>query len=116
MTGGNIAAEFHAAAIGRLDAPFLLDGQRSWTYGEFFDQVRVYAAVLIDAGAQPGDRVLVHVEKSPEAVALCLLRLPCVCPMLPRVRALRASVSAHSKRPRVAPLPPFCTPSMPLRV
>ena len=69
MTGGNIAAEFHAAAIGRLDAPFLLDGQRSWTYGEFFDQVRVYAAVLIDAGAQPGDRVLLHVEKSPEAVA-----------------------------------------------
>ena len=37
MTGGNIAAEFHAAAIGRLDAPFLLDGHRSWTYGEFFD-------------------------------------------------------------------------------
>ncbi|MEK9526064.1 MAG: AMP-binding protein, partial [Acidimicrobiaceae bacterium] len=72
MTGGNIAAEFHAAAIGRLDAPFLLDGQRSWTYGEFFDQVRVYAAVLIDAGAQPGDRVLVQVEKSPEAVALYL--------------------------------------------
>ena len=82
MTGGNIAAEFHAAAIGRLDAPFLLDGQRSWTYGEFFDQVRVYAAVLINAGAQPGDRVLVHVEKSPEAVALYLRasgQAPCTC-------------------------------------
>ena len=72
MTGGNIAAEFHAAAIDRLEAPFLLDGKRPWTYGEFFDQVRGYAAVLIDAGAQPGDRVLVQVEKSPEAVALYL--------------------------------------------
>ena len=72
MTGGNIAAEFHAAAIDRLEAPFLLDGKRTWTYGEFFDQVRVFAAALVDAGAQPGDRVLVQVEKSPEAVALYL--------------------------------------------
>ena len=63
MTGGNIAAEFHAAAIDRLEAPFLLDGKRTWTYGEFFDQVRVFAAALVDAGAQPGDRVLVQVEK-----------------------------------------------------
>ena len=62
MTGGNIAAEFHAAAIDRLEAPFLLDGKRTWTYGEFFDQVRVFAAALVDAGAQPGDRVLVQVE------------------------------------------------------
>ena len=31
MTGGNIAAEFHAAAIDRLEAPFLLDGKRTWT-------------------------------------------------------------------------------------
>ena len=30
------------------------------------------AAALVDAGAQPGDRVLVQVEKSPEAVALYL--------------------------------------------
>ena len=35
MTGGNIAAEFHAAAIDRLEAPFLLDGKRTWTYGKY---------------------------------------------------------------------------------
>ncbi|MEO0493206.1 MAG: AMP-binding protein [Actinomycetota bacterium] len=70
MTGGNIAAEFLAAAAGRLDAPFLIDGERTWTYGEFFDRVRSQAAALAEAGARPGDRVLVQVEKSPDAVAL----------------------------------------------
>ena len=70
MTGGNVAAEFLAAATGRLDAPFLIDAERTWTYGGFFDRLRAHAAVLADAGAQPGDRVLVQVEKSPEAVAL----------------------------------------------
>ena len=70
MSGGNVAAEFLDAAARRLGAPFLIDVASTWTYGQFFDRVRTYAAVLATAGATPGDRVLVQVEKSPEAVAL----------------------------------------------
>lgn len=66
----NLAVDFFDAASTRVEAPFLIEPQRSWTYGAFYDRVRVFAAVLIEAGAAPGDRVVVQVEKSPDAVAL----------------------------------------------
>lgn len=67
----NFAADLLAAAGDRPEAPFLTDDDgRTQTYGEFFDRVRGFAAVLAEAGATPGDRVVVQVEKSPEAVAL----------------------------------------------
>ena len=74
MTGGedrNFAGALLAASAERLDSPFLTDDDGTTiTYGGFYDQVRSYAAALLDAGAAPGDRVLVQVEKSPQAVAL----------------------------------------------
>ncbi|MEM9465534.1 MAG: AMP-binding protein [Actinomycetota bacterium] len=66
----NLVGEFVAAAEPRLDTPFLIDGDEIWTHRRFYDRVRAFAAVLVDAGAEPGDRVLVQVEKSPDAVAL----------------------------------------------
>lgn len=67
----NFAADLLAAAGARPDGDFLIAvGGPSITYGAFFDRVRSYARALADAGAAPGDRVLVQVEKSPEAVAL----------------------------------------------
>ena len=98
MTGGNVAAEFLAAASDRLDAPFLIDAGRTWTYGEFFDRVRSHAAVLADAGAQPGDRVLVQVEKSPEAVALyvaCLWAGTAHVPLNPAFAKALIQLLAH---------------------
>ena len=68
----NVALEFVDAARDRLDHAFLIEPDRTRTYGDVFDRARAMAAVLIDAGAEPGDRVLVQVEKSPDAVALYL--------------------------------------------
>jgi carnitine-CoA ligase len=46
-------------------APF--DGEeRTWTYGAFVDWVERFAAGLGARGVRPGDRVLVHMENSPE--------------------------------------------------
>ena len=67
----NFAAELFAAATSRLNAPFLVSPQQGVaTYGEFYERVRRYAGVLTTLGAKPGDRVLVQVPKSCEAVAL----------------------------------------------
>ncbi|MDG1366845.1 MAG: AMP-binding protein [Acidimicrobiales bacterium] len=67
----NFAAELLNAAAARMAGTFLTDDDGSTlTYGAFFDQVRRYAGVLVAAGAAPGDRVVVQVEKSPNAVAL----------------------------------------------
>lgn len=71
MENHNFAVDLRSAAAGRLAAPFLTDDDGTTnTYGGFYDQVRSYAGALIEAGAAPGDRVLVEVEKSPDAVAL----------------------------------------------
>ena len=66
----NLAADFHAAATSRLDEPFLIEPDATWTYRDFYDRVRRFAGALSDAGTRPGDRILVQVEKSPDAVAL----------------------------------------------
>ncbi|MBO3761518.1 malonyl-CoA synthase [Ciceribacter sp. L1K22] len=57
----------------RPDSPFILgaDG-RSWTYGDMLEQSGRFASVLKTLGVQPGDRVAVQVEKSPEALMLYL--------------------------------------------
>ena len=55
------------------DAPFVetTDG-RAWTYGDMLATSARFANVLTGLGVQPGDRVAVQVEKSPEALMLYL--------------------------------------------
>ncbi len=51
--------------------PFIIgDDGRNFTYGEFWHLAGRLAQALSKAGARPGDRVAVQVEKSVEAVAL----------------------------------------------
>ncbi|MGJ7039417.1 malonyl-CoA/methylmalonyl-CoA synthetase [Shinella sp. BE166] len=45
---------------------------RRWTYGEMISFSGRLAAALVGLGVQPGDRVAVQVEKSPEALMLYL--------------------------------------------
>lgn len=53
------------------DDPFLtLPDGTSHTYGDVHRRSGAMAAVLADGGAQPGDRVVVQVDKSSDAVAL----------------------------------------------
>jgi len=47
------------------------DGRRL-TYGDLYALTARFAAVLVEAGVSPGDRVASNVEKSPEALALYL--------------------------------------------
>lgn len=54
-------------------APCLtIPGGRSWTYGEVDALSAAMAGAALAAGARPGDRLAVQVEKSPENVALYL--------------------------------------------
>lgn len=65
-----LAARFDAAA------PFLtVPGGRRWSYGEIEAMSARMAGALIAAGAEPGDRLCVQVEKSAENVALYLAAL-----------------------------------------
>ena len=51
--------------------PFILgDDGRYFTYGDFWALAGRLAQALVKAGAKPGDRIAVQVEKSVEAVAL----------------------------------------------
>lgn len=57
----------------RRDHPFLIwhpfSGQgRSWTYGQFLERIRRFAAGLHSRGVRPGDRVLVHLDNCPETI------------------------------------------------
>jgi carnitine-CoA ligase len=57
----------------RGDAPFLswepFEGEaRSWTYSEFAETLRRFAAGLQARGVMPGQRVLVHLDNSPESI------------------------------------------------
>jgi malonyl-CoA/methylmalonyl-CoA synthetase len=47
-------------------------GGQDWSYGELHELSARLARVLVEAGVAQGDRVLVQVEKSPQAVALYL--------------------------------------------
>ncbi|MCX2698262.1 malonate--CoA ligase [Ochrobactrum chromiisoli] len=65
---------FDAIRLGiRPDAPFLETvGGATWTYGDMLKHSARLAAALIKRNVQPGDRVAVQVEKSPEALMLYL--------------------------------------------
>ena len=56
-------------------ALFERPGQPDITYGDALALTQRFAAVLTDAGVQPGDRVAVQTDKSPEAICLYLATL-----------------------------------------
>jgi malonyl-CoA/methylmalonyl-CoA synthetase len=69
----NFYARLHEVALRRPDAECLIfPDSGSWTYGQLEQLCARYASVLWQSGARPGDRVVVQVSKSPEAVALYL--------------------------------------------
>ncbi len=69
----NIYELFATKFADALNAPFLnVPGGSTYTYGQVDRRSAVFAAVLAEAGAQVGDRVVVQVEKSADAVALYL--------------------------------------------
>ncbi len=71
--GFNLYQRIDAVARQRGDAPaWLLPDGRHWTFRAVRRESGRYAAALRNYGVQPGDRVMVQVEKSPEALVLYL--------------------------------------------
>ena len=69
----NLYALFESRFPDDAAAPLLiLEGGRTLTYGEAEATSARYAALLAGRGLEPGDRVAVQVEKSPEALLLYL--------------------------------------------
>ena len=69
----NIYARFEAAFQDAADAPALLcPGREDWTHGRLVEEVGRAARALDARQVGVGDRVLVQIEKTPEAVALYL--------------------------------------------
>ena len=62
-----------------------------WTYGDLFDRSARLARTLAALGVEPGDRVAVRVEKSPEALALYLACVRAGAVYLPLNTAYTAS-------------------------
>jgi amino acid adenylation domain-containing protein len=59
----------HASAAKRPDAPAVVDGARSISYGELDELAGRLAALLGELGVRRGDRVALYLDKSLEAVA-----------------------------------------------
>lgn len=73
MNYDNFFATLQGAYSDALDAPFLtLPDGRIFTYGDIDALSAKMAGALLSAGAKPGDRVAVQIEKSPENVWLYL--------------------------------------------
>ena len=71
--GADIRTLIDDQARRRADHPWLIwepfEGQgRTWTYGEFGETVRRFAAGLQARGVTPGQRILVHLDNCPEAI------------------------------------------------
>ena len=73
MGDGNLYAKLKSRFAAHLDAPMLTTpGGASISYGDMDTRAAQMAGAFIDAGAQPGDRILVQVEKSFDNVAAYL--------------------------------------------
>ena len=70
-TTGNLIEDLSAPSADRLGMPFLIvPGGTALTYGAFWDRVGRTSAALSASGAAPGERIVVQVDKSVNAVVL----------------------------------------------
>jgi malonyl-CoA/methylmalonyl-CoA synthetase len=99
-----------AAARSHPDQPFLETAEgRKLSYGELAAQSARFAAALEQLGVAPGDRVLVQVEKSVEAVLLYIACLSSGAVFVPVNTANTANEVEHflkDSRPRLAVIDP----------
>jgi len=101
----NLFESFRSAWAPALDRPALVaPGGASWSYDDLDGWSARYASGLADRGVEPGDRVVVQVDKSFANVALYLavLRLGAVyVPLNPAYTATEVAYFLSSAEPRV---------------
>ncbi|MGB3425216.1 MAG: AMP-binding protein [Castellaniella sp.] len=59
-------------ATAHPDRPAVIGGDQRWTYAELDRRAGALAAGFLDAGLQPGDRVLVHLPNVPDFIAVVM--------------------------------------------
>ncbi len=95
-TNANILAHFLAAAGSAGDKPFLIEGERTvLSFAGLDRRTGQLAARLRALGGQVGDRIVVQVEKSPEAVLLYLAALRAGMVFVPLNTAYTAAELAY---------------------
>jgi malonyl-CoA/methylmalonyl-CoA synthetase len=67
----------------RLDKMAMEAGESSLTYGELFARSGQAANALVNLGVQPGDRVAVQIDKSPDMIVLALAAFRAGAALLP---------------------------------
>jgi malonyl-CoA/methylmalonyl-CoA synthetase len=72
LSTANLYDLFRQRTAAHVAEPFLETGRADFSYGDLDAESGRYARLLKDSGVAPGDRVIVQVEKSPEAVFLYL--------------------------------------------
>ena len=71
----NFYEELEKAFLENSDKPALFLTEGVWSYGDLIEMVNHFSYVLSSHGVDPGDRVVVQVEKSAENLALYLATL-----------------------------------------
>ena len=69
---GGVADRFLANALRHPDAPAIVHGGTRWTYDALRRRSAAYAAHLVAAGVEPGERVALSLGRGPELVAATL--------------------------------------------
>jgi len=86
------------------DRPFLVEGERSWSYGAFVEEVAAAAQLLVDAGVGRGDRVAVVAPTNAALVTALFAsaRLGAIfVPINPDLRPEEAAPIIARARPRL---------------
>lgn len=92
----NLIAQILAVAAAAGDKPFLIEsGAMRLCFSDLEPQTSCLAARLADLGGQPGDRIVVQVDKSVEAVLLYLAALRAGLVFVPLNTAYTASELAY---------------------
>ncbi len=86
----NLFAAFQARFPTDRAAPFIIDRARTYSYGDLEQHTARLANLLESLRVNPGDRVMVQVEKTPQAVFLYLACLRAGAVFLPLNTAYRA--------------------------
>jgi malonyl-CoA/methylmalonyl-CoA synthetase len=86
----NLFAAFRARFPQNQDAPFIILRDRGYSYAEMDRTTARFAGLLATLNVKTGDRVMVQVEKSPEAVFLYLACLRAGAVFLPLNTAYRS--------------------------
>ncbi len=106
---GNLYEQLIGPLVSAPDTPFMIAGSRTITRGEFLSFTRRLCSRLSSYGLSPGSRVMVQVDKSPEAVMLyaaCLQAGLVIVPLNPAYTDAEVEYFIENAEPGLVVSPP----------